>query len=470
MKRYYILLVLVCSWLGALAQPFVDTLYQIRDTTVIYGQAVDFAGNVRSLEMDISYPTNDTPYDGGRPLMLLIHGGAFISGSKADANIVRMREDFAKRGYVTAAINYRLGMFQTSQDAHCNITFLIEWDCLNEADTLEWYRAYYRGVQDARGAIRYLLENNPVSPWRVDHSNVYVVGESAGAFIAMGVGYMDTPSERPFGTDSIANVLAPHSRYDAACVQHYQLDTNIASMRLTRPDLGDMQGSLNPSSLPYTIRGVGDIFGATFKNLFRQRDTSQVIPALYAFHQPADLIVPIGHTRVLAGYANCAVGLGCIYILNRPFGMGGRAIRDSIQAMQSAGLAVPDLLAELTTNNAGCEQAFNNANVGHQFDNYWLRTNNMAVFFAPKIVGTAQAEVLRSKIYPNPAHDSFRVEAERPLERLEIMDFMGRIVWEVELHGSKSCLVELPAQLSKGMYLVRLNAANASSVQRLLIK
>lgn len=55
-------------------------------------------------------PSNDTFPKYGRPLMIIIHGGAFIAGSKDDFIQQRMLKEFAKRGYVTASINYRLGM------------------------------------------------------------------------------------------------------------------------------------------------------------------------------------------------------------------------------------------------------------------------------------------------------------------------------------------------------------------------
>jgi carboxylesterase type B len=123
---------------GQLVTPnYIDTLCQISTTTVGYGAAVDFGGNLDSLHMDISVPTNDNTVLAGRPLIIIVHGGAFMAGNKNETTIAAMREDFAQRGYVAAAINYRLGMFQTSSNWHCNISnFGVEWDCLNQSDTL----------------------------------------------------------------------------------------------------------------------------------------------------------------------------------------------------------------------------------------------------------------------------------------------------------------------------------------------
>lgn len=42
-----------------------------------------------------------------RPFILLIHGGGFVGGDKSSWE--DECKEFAKRGYVTASINYRLG-------------------------------------------------------------------------------------------------------------------------------------------------------------------------------------------------------------------------------------------------------------------------------------------------------------------------------------------------------------------------
>ena len=114
-------------------------------------------------------------------------------------------ETFARRGYVTASIGYRLGYIFDELPWDCSIE---NYSCLFATDFAEWERAYYRGVQDAKGALRYLLNRNDM--YRIDTANVFVMGESAGAFIALGVGLLDSPSERPSGTFEQAPAPAPN--------------------------------------------------------------------------------------------------------------------------------------------------------------------------------------------------------------------------------------------------------------------
>src|SRR5574344_94531 len=65
------------------------------------------------LTMDIYLPKGD--YLAQRPLLMLIHGGGFYIGDKADAPIVRWCTHFASLGYVVASINYRMGFKPAKQ-------------------------------------------------------------------------------------------------------------------------------------------------------------------------------------------------------------------------------------------------------------------------------------------------------------------------------------------------------------------
>ncbi|MEZ4983185.1 MAG: alpha/beta hydrolase [Saprospiraceae bacterium] len=293
----------------------VETEYDIE-----YGVSTDFAGNERTLKVNLIQPIGDSVPECGRPLLLLIHGGAFLAGSKDDAGIQRLGEDFAKRGYAVATLNYRLGQFQTNQTIHCNASNLgLQWDCLNMTDSSEWYRAWYRGVQDAKGAIRYLLSQ---AQYNLDNSNVFTIGESAGGFVALGLGYLDEANEvLPGLTSAMPDVLPPNPIYESPCIQHpdFMLDTSIASMDLSRPDLGGIDGELNPAQPGnYLIRAVGNLYGAVFNDIFGS--SQPLIPGLFTYHQPADLIVPIGHQRLFAGYNYCATQFpfNCANIINRP--------------------------------------------------------------------------------------------------------------------------------------------------------
>ncbi|MDA8886788.1 alpha/beta hydrolase [Bacteroidia bacterium] len=264
-------------------------------------QQLTFLVKLKKLEMDISYPTDDTIPVCGGPLIVLIHGGTWLLGSKEDVSVVRMREDFAKRGYASASVNYRLGQFNTHLRVNCNVSSLfdVNWNCLNMADESEWYRAQHRAVQDVNGAIRFLVNN--ATSYNIDPSNIFIVGESAGGFVALSAGFTDNNSELIDSlTGAYPNVPKPNSIYESTCIQANGFALDIDSMDLSRPELGSYEGLLNPPvNNSYSIKGVGSFFGGVFNNVFHS--ISSTIPALYLYHQPCDLIVPYNYSRVFTG-------------------------------------------------------------------------------------------------------------------------------------------------------------------------
>ncbi|HEX5365683.1 MAG TPA: alpha/beta hydrolase [Acidimicrobiales bacterium] len=59
------------------------------------------------LLLDLYLPAGGTGSD-LRPAVVLVHGGGFVGGSRADAGVVRVATGLAERGVVTASIDYRL--------------------------------------------------------------------------------------------------------------------------------------------------------------------------------------------------------------------------------------------------------------------------------------------------------------------------------------------------------------------------
>lgn len=107
-----------------------------------------------SLQMDL-YKQKDvkTP----APVLIFIHGGAWRSGKRSD--YLPYLIDYANKGYITASVSYRL---------------------MKEAP-------YPAAVQDVNCAVRWIMEHG--SEYGMDVSRIALVGGSAGAHLAMMVGY-----------------------------------------------------------------------------------------------------------------------------------------------------------------------------------------------------------------------------------------------------------------------------------------
>jgi Secretion system C-terminal sorting domain/Carboxylesterase family/alpha/beta hydrolase fold len=476
MKKLFIIIIVLglTTMVGAQTIPWVSKQYAIKDSTVNYLTAVDYRNLNVTMSMDISRPTNDPPRSCGRPLMILIHGGAFIGGSRNADDLVVIRQDFAKRGYVVASIDYRLGMISTYNSYGCALATLagVSWDCLNQTDSLEWYRALHRGIQDAHAAIRYFMNNN--QPYRVDPNNVFVVGESAGAFIALGTGFIDVASEQLPGTGARPAAPQPNSIYIGRCTG------TIANMNTARPDLGSYLGTGNwPSQRPYTIRGVGDLYGACFKNPFLQNADNAKIPSLYIFHQVGDRIVSHNSYWVAGRAAYCLVNSGICptYLINTPMSHGGTTIKNWINTLAANGQPRPVMQAEILNNPGDCSQYFS-APDEHFMDNYTLRTGNMATFFSSKIVGctnkvmqSASTTLQSVTVYPNPSTGTFQIQLEsgNSLIQLKVYDLVGKLVCVASAAGQTQELT-LPPMLTPGTYILEASTNLGQVTRRIILE
>ncbi|MBO2012881.1 carboxylesterase family protein [Hymenobacter negativus] len=187
------LLLVLASWQVAFAQTVIDTTggryYRpiFSNVTVAsgvtYGAAVTSAGVNQALTMDIYQPTGDVL--ARRPVIIFAHQGGFLVGSKTDAYMVAVCTQFAKLGYVTASIEYRLG-------------FPITGFPFPAADTVGVAQAAVRGMQDLRAAVRFFRKDAATTnTYRIHPSYITVGGSSAGAFAALEVGYIDKATEIP---------------------------------------------------------------------------------------------------------------------------------------------------------------------------------------------------------------------------------------------------------------------------------
>jgi len=186
------------------------------------------------LHLDVFRPQSDTLQK--RPLIMLVHGGAFYFGSKDDKSITQWCKHLTSLGYVTASIDYRIGFLPTMTSIG---------------------RAGYRAVQDAHAAMRFLVSHH--EEYGIDTSMLFVGGASAGAITVLNLAFM-TNETRPEYT---------HSGF-------------------LKPDLGDIDTCGNAIKTDFRIKGIIDMWGA-------MPDTTLLhghnIPIL-AFHGNADDIVP----------------------------------------------------------------------------------------------------------------------------------------------------------------------------------
>lgn len=151
-------------------------------TDVVYGQNTNINNSTEILKMDVYEPSGDTASK--RPVIVLAHGGSFLGGSKTDAELVTLCTRFAKRGYVTCSINYRLGMGFPINQANAQ-------------------KAVWRATQDMKAAVRFFRKDAATTnTYKADSNFIFVGGYSAGAFMAIHYAYLDQSSEVPSAIDT----------------------------------------------------------------------------------------------------------------------------------------------------------------------------------------------------------------------------------------------------------------------------
>lgn len=234
-----------------------EQLTEINDLE--YGTALNpFSNQNQSLKLDIVMPSLSVDELAKRPLIVLIHGGAFLGGNKADMR-PKARE-YAKRGYACASVSYRLG-----------------WNCLNNTlgllclcnDLAGMKRATYQAVQDTRAALRFL--SSQAATYRFDADNIILMGESAGAITAL---------HTAFWSQANADTFAPNAF----------------------AQLGGLNQSGNTLEASYQIKAIVNSCGGM--NKVSAITASNAIPVV-SFHDQNDCVVPINVGFTINCTGNC---------------------------------------------------------------------------------------------------------------------------------------------------------------------
>lgn len=148
----------------------------VNKTIVEYTDVYDWSSFDSGLDMDIYQPANDTVTS--RPLLIFAHGGTYVAGNKNNPTMVSLCEAFAKRGYVTASIQYRL-------TSPLNLILPNAYDIFSQT--------VLNSVSDMKAAVRFFrkdfFENG--NSYGINPNQIFVGGNSAGAVTAAHLSVID---------------------------------------------------------------------------------------------------------------------------------------------------------------------------------------------------------------------------------------------------------------------------------------
>ncbi len=187
MKKIYLALIAILFSFNSFAQYahgcdgqryILDLFPTATKTTIQYATNKNVLGENQKLYMDVYTPDGDTVSQ--RPVIIWAFGGSFISGGRGDMEAYCRQ--FAKKGYVCAAIDYRLWPLFT-------LGFPTGPQVLN---------VVIQSVSDMRGSVRYFRKDaDQGNQFRIDPGNILLGGISAGAITALHAANLDAQDSVP---------------------------------------------------------------------------------------------------------------------------------------------------------------------------------------------------------------------------------------------------------------------------------
>lgn len=221
-------------------EPIFDNLIETFD--VKYGENISVTGQPVELFVDIFEP--DEADVNARPLVLLLHGGAFVTGDKSSMHDIC--RDFASRGYVAATMSYRL----------------FDGPIVPLPDSLALIEVVVQSVEDAFGAMRYFINDAQTEDlYGINPDMIFIGGVSAGGITSIHTAYMDD-------NDDVPDFMSQH------------ID----------PDLGLPGASNEFTDITPVVQGVLNYSGAIYNVSWMDENDEPI----FSVHDDQDNVVPYG--------------------------------------------------------------------------------------------------------------------------------------------------------------------------------
>jgi acetyl esterase/lipase len=180
---------------------FLDDVFDEVDVThgVPYREAVNVAGELQTLHLEIYEPSGDTAER--RPVVLMMHGGFFVLGNHTDDQWgagPTYAEAFARKGFVAVSMQYRL---RPEMGFYPNVE-LAEMEAAN----LDAY-------DDSVAAVQWLVDH--ADDLRLDPEAIVANGPSAGGAMAWNLAWMQGSRLRPEPSGVAAAVSVAGAPFEA---------------------------------------------------------------------------------------------------------------------------------------------------------------------------------------------------------------------------------------------------------------
>ena len=409
MKKLLLALSLV-SFLNASAQcdgnRYLNYIFNDVQVTsnVPYGENLKNNGISQVLLCDVYEPVGDNVTN--RAVVIVAHGGFFLSGSKTGPDVVPICERLAKMGYVAVSMEYRLGVTITA----------------NLAGPMT--EAVMRGVQDGKAAVRFLRKTVAVdgNPYNIDPNEIYIAGSSAGGYIALHMAYLDEMAELP------------------------------AYVNTSNPGLsGELEGESGNPGYPSDVKAIVNICGAIGDTAWIHAGDE---PALL-FHGTNDQTVPYGSAMQFAFGVAPVVEVDGSSSINEKMNQIGLEHCFEIYEGQnhvphSTNAAILDTTMSIMSNF-----------LTHHICSIPLDCSYRTITVGTEELSAQEEDLL---VYPNPASSNVFISS-NDLKQIEVYNVTGAMV-KTEFNTNHMEVSNLP----NGLYVFRLTTSKGKTNKTVLIQ
>lgn len=430
------------------------------------------------LSMDIFEPMGDL--NTKKPLIIFAHAGGFINGSKDVDNMQAICDTFARKGFVTATIDYRKG-----------------FDPFDEESA---ERAVYRAIQDGKTAVRFFKENH--AAYNIDTNNVFFGGMSAGGFISYHVAYLDEESERPastygggtvndLGCTDCAGSFQNNTSEIKAVLDYWGATIDTTFMQAGDQPIMIMHGTQDPtvpyyegypfglSTLPLVygaepIKNQAEAVGVPYTLIKNDMDLHMMEGSNNGTWDPipndfwGDTLLPfttdfvfdlIKPTTVKISPDTVYLGLNEVYTFE---------VEDHLDAQYIWDFNNLDITELNNTNSATIELQFvtpGTYDIKTTEFNDILAAGEQQKFVAivQDDVGFIEEETLLS-IFPNPTENNLSVECSELIKMVTVIDISGQLILNQEFNAFTTQIDV--SDLSSGLYFIQITVGDKQITQQ----
>ena len=378
------------------------------ESDILYGSNFNWDGSEQPLLLDVYQPEGDTEVD--RPLIIFAHGGSFIAGSKEGPDVVPLCEDFAKMGYVTASIQYRLGT---------PITIQLE---------IPMKQAVVRGYHDMKAAIRWFRKNvaEGGNTYNIDAEKIIIAGVSAGGFITTHVAYLDEEGE-----------MLP------------EIDQTLQGLT------GGLDGDSGNAGFSSEVLGVVNIAGALGSTDWMQAGDEPIL----SFHGTSDATVPYDESMLQLGG-----------VLDIDTVAGSSAIHARADELGLVNCFESHFLEGHVPHVSNLAYYDTTRSIMSNFSAHLVCPIELDCDYREIVLDIAEAENTADLlVYPNPAAEQIQlINPFNGATIIEVVNIQGQTIRAITLTNSKTSLSV--ADLSSGHYIIRFKQGELMRNEQLIIE